>query len=744
MGPGGGSYSARVIRRPRRPTLPLFAAALLASTACTKTSTAGDGPKAEKEGAPAAAKGAGGEEEAEPPTREVAKAGAVALDTGGLERIKARGTLRVLVQHNEESFLPRTGTPALRDVELADAFAASLGVKPVFVVIESYDALIPALLEGKGDLIAAQLTVTDARKAQIAFSRSTFGTAEILVGNKGAKGLPEKVEDLAGRTISVRKSSSYAESLEALKAKEKLDTLKIEFVPEHEDAEDIVFSVTNGERDLTVVDGHILTAIETYNPRFVRLFPIADKREIAWAVRKSNPDLRAAVDDFVLENALTSHRENLFTGDLEGIEKRKVLRVLTRNNPITYFLYRGRQFGFDFELAEMMAEHLGVRLEVVVPPSRDQLVPWLLEGRGDVIAALLTVTDEREGKLAFSTPYLFVNEVLVQKKGAPKLEGVEGLAGKKVHVRRSSSYYETLVGLKERGVDLEIVLADEQEETEALIHKVADGEIAYTVADDALLDVELAYGADVEAGLVLTPPEDDAPGAKDIAFAVRPGSKALKAELDAFVKKNYRGLRYNIAKKRYFKNLRTIRSARTSRVGETGKISPYDDLIKQYAKKYGFDWRLMAAQSYVESRFDPKAKSWVGAKGLFQVMPRTGKSMGFTNLEDPRTGIHAGIKYMRRLVDRLDPKIPLKDRVRFALAGYNAGIGHVYDAQRLAKQKGWDPTKWFGNVEKAMLLLADKEYARQARHGYCRGGEPVKYVSHIQALYDAYVEVSGP
>lgn len=672
----------------------------------------------------------------------MAKAQDMPLHTEGLAEIKARGTLRILVQSTKEAFLPRTGTPALRDVQLAEAFAAFLEVKPVFVVIENYSGLIGALNEGRGDIIAAQLSVTKARRGKVDFSRSTFGVKEVLVGRKGQEGLPKSVAELAGHTVHVRKSSAYAETLEALKVQEKLDTLTIAYVPETEDAERIVFSVTNKERELTVVDSHILSAVETYNPDIVRLFAVEDEREIAWAVRKSNPQLRTAVDNFILQKALTSHRNEAFKGDLKGILKNKTLRVLTRNNPVTYFLYRGRQFGFEYELAALMAKKLGVRLEMVVPPSREDLVPWLLAGKGDVIAAGLTVTETRSEKMAFSSPYLFANEVVVHKAGTPGLKTLEELAGKKIHVRPSSSYYETLQGLKKRGIAVVIVDALEGDETETLIRKVAAGEIDYTISDDNLLSVEIAYGAKVEAGLVLKAPPEGAAGAKQIAFAVRPESPELKKWLDGFVKKTYRGLEYNIAKKRYFKNLRTIRSYRKNRLGSTAAISPYDKTIKKYAKRYGFDWRLMAAQAYVESHFDPKAKSWVGAKGLFQVMPRTGLSMGFTDLENPSIGTHAGIKYMRRLVDRLDPKIALKDRIRFALAAYNAGLGHVYDAQRLAQQKGWDRNKWFGNVEKAMLLLADKEYARKARHGYCRGTEPVKYVSHIQTLYEAYVEVT--
>ncbi|MCA9553043.1 MAG: transporter substrate-binding domain-containing protein, partial [Myxococcales bacterium] len=411
------------------------------------------------------------------PQVHVQHAGEGAQATGGLEAIRARGTLRVLVQRSEEGFLPRTGTPALADVELAEAFAATLGVEPIFVVVEAHSELIPALVRGEGDLIAAQLSVTPARAEQIAFGRSTFGVSEILVGRKGAEGLPTSIPELAGHTVHVRQSSAYAETLERIKAEHKLTDLTIAYVPETEDAEDIVFSVTNGERELTVVDSHILTAIESYNPRFVRLMTLQDKREIAWAVRKENPELRAAVDNFFLERALTSHRAEIFTGDLDGIRARKTLRVLTRNNAITYFLYRGRQYGFDFELAELLAKELGVRLEMVVPPSREDLLPWLLEGKGDLVAASLTVTEGRQGKVAFSRPYLYVNEVLVKKRGTPGPAAPAELAGKTVHVRRSSSYYETLQSLKASGIDVKIEAADEGKETEELIQLVADGTI---------------------------------------------------------------------------------------------------------------------------------------------------------------------------------------------------------------------------------------------------------------------------
>ena len=146
---------------------------------------------------------------------------------------------------------------------------------------------------------------------------------------------------------------------------------------------------------------------------------------------------------------------------------------------------------------------------------------------------------------------------------------------------------------------------------------------------------------------------------------------------------------------------------------------------------------------YQESRFEPEAKSWAGARGLMQVLPRTAKEFGFDDLKDPETGIHAGVKYLDWVRERFEVELPVKDRMWFALAAYNAGAGHVRDARRLARQQGWDPNRWFDNVEQAMLLLSRREYANAAQHGYCRCNEPVQYVREIQTRYNAYVETVG-
>ncbi|HHJ12112.1 MAG TPA: lytic transglycosylase F, partial [Chromatiales bacterium] len=202
---------------------------------------------------------------------------------------------------------------------------------------------------------------------------------------------------------------------------------------------------------------------------------------------------------------------------------------------------------------------------------------------------------------------------------------------------------------------------------------------------------------------------------------------------------------YNILRKRYFDHARGLKAREEIRVQPGMRhFTPWDDLVYRYARQYGFDWRLILAQMYQESRFDPKRVSWAGARGLMQVTPRTARAHGFDpeQLADPEVGIHAGVAYLDWLRDRFPETLDVRDRLWFALASYNAGLGHVRDARRLARQLGLNPDRWFGHVEQAMLKLSRKQYYRKAKHGFVRGREPVRYVRDIRDRYRAYVALS--
>jgi membrane-bound lytic murein transglycosylase F len=258
------------------------------------------------------------------------------------------------------------------------------------------------------------------------------------------------------------------------------------------------------------------------------------------------------------------------------------------------------------------------------------------------------------------------------------------------------------------------------------------------MADEHLLDIELAKSVEVRSAYAT---EDEVPH----VIALRKRNPQLKRALDAFVKRVYKSEFYNITYRKYFKSKRSVIRLAKGRVVDplSGEISPYDSLVRKYADRYGFDWRLMIAQMYQESGFDPKARSPSGAKGLMQMMPRTAKSMGVSKIADPAQSIQGGIKYMSWLRERFSSEIPIAERQSFTLAAYNAGAGHVHDARRLAEQLGHDPNRWFDHTENAMLLLSKKKYSKKARYGYVNGAEPVKYVREITDRFEAYISLSG-
>ena len=280
------------------------------------------------------------------------------------------------------------------------------------------------------------------------------------------------------------------------------------------------------------------------------------------------------------------------------------------------------------------------------------------------------------------------------------------------------------------------ILEVENASTEMLIDGVANGDYDLTMADSHLAAMESTYRDDIAVLFQFEP-------AKDIAWVTREPQQALREKLNSYIKRGYRGLFYNVTYNRYFKEKKTIATHEAYRVEAGRDISPYDELVRGESLKYGLDWRLITSQMYQESRFNPNARSFAGAQGLLQVMPRTGRQFGYSNLTNPKNGVEAGLAYIDWLEQRFPARLDLAEKLYFTLAAYNAGHGHVEDARRLAQRLGKDPDKWFGHVEQAMLLLSKPQYARQARYGYVRGTEPVKYVREIKNRYLGYVSALG-
>lgn len=657
--------------------------------------------------------------------------------TGDLDELKRRGRLRILVPATIGGafYLPRAGWPVEAQHEAAGRFARSQGLVPEMIAVERFADMIPALLDGRGDIIAANLTITERRRQAIGFSVPLTTVRQQVLVAAGRDDIV-RVEDLAGRRVMVEQGSSFWERIEELRAT--IPTIELVARPTDMSDEDELDAVAAGRVDASVRDSNVASMYLSYRGDLKVAFALSGTDDIAWGIRPASPQLRTALNKFLHLDLLADEAAGRHTDGWQGIKKRRVLRVLLRNNAASYFLYKGELHGFEYELAKAFADAKKLRLEVVVPDTHEQLLDWLREGRGDVAAAFLEPGDElRERGFAFSRPYHYAPRHLVVHSDNP-IGGMRDLEGRTVTVRRSSPYWKDLQGLKARGLDFVLEPAPDDIETEELIARVASGEIDATVADGHLLDIELARGLPVRSAFLVS---DD----RAHAVAVRAENKRLLAELDAFIHKQYRGLVYNILYRKYFTNPRNIRDLADGRLGgANGRgLSPYDDIIRKYAEQYGFDWRLITAQMFQESRFDPDAESFAGARGLLQIMPRTARFMGFDSVDEPETGIHAGVKYLDWVRNRFETSLPFNERIWFTLAAYNAGHGHVEDARRLARQQGLDGDRWFDNAEQAMLLLSKKQYANQARHGYVRGIEPVSYVRDIRERYRAYVEISS-
>lgn len=656
------------------------------------------------------------------------------IETGDLTELRTRRQLRLLIpQRLELGDLPRAGSPPSTMQALAQAFAKEVSLTPVPVYVDARQDLIPFLLEGKGDVIVANLTVTAERQKSVRFTSPVAVVHEQVVTRTDDQKL-KGVADLAGRRVAVRRSASYWKTLQDLR--KKYPKIELETVPEEVDTETILNRVADGQYDVTIADSNLVEAVQTYRTDLHIAFDLRRNRLIAWAVRPDAKQLRTALDRFLSNAAVAAPRPAVYHEDLPALKsKRKVLRVLTRNSPATYFIWRGQLMGFEYDLIEDFAKQHDLRIEMIVPPNWGDLIPWLKQGRGDVIAASMTILPERQKQgVAFSQPYNYVSEMLVARK-KDKVASLDDLTARTIVASPSSSYWQTLTRLRKQ-IAFVLQPAPESMATSEIIAKVAAGEYDLTVADSNLVDLELTWRNDIKAPFAL--------GERvAIGWAVARHTPKLLEAINNYFEKTYRGTFYNLTYQKYFKNTRAVRGHVKFRAAKTGQLSPYDDAVRRFSKRYGFDWRLITAQMYQESRFNPNARSWAGARGLMQVMPRTARELGFANISNPAAGIHAGVKYLSWLRDQFETEVPNAERNWFSLAAYNAGWGHVWDARELASQFGLDRDRWFGHVERAMLALSNPKYYRSARYGYVQGSQPVDYVHAIRTRYEAYTRAAG-
>jgi len=450
------------------------------------------------------------------------------------------------------------------------------------------------------------------------------------------------------------------------------------------------------------------------------------------------------------DNPASNNKKDTTAFDLDSIIARGRLVAVTDFNSTNYFLYKGETMGFHYELLEAFSDHLGVDIEMVTENSVEDAFRLLKSGQVDLLAMGLTETESRKDEIGFTEALDSTRQILVQRK-PHKWESMTsselekklvrkpaGLENKSVYVQKGSSHADHL-RLLSKEISRPITVIEVPFEAEALIELVDKGEIDFAVCDENIALVNATYFPDIDIATQLSNPQSLAWGIR------RTNSELLKKELDLWIV-NFRKTRtFTLLYSKYFKNPRSRTIVKSDYYAlSTGKVSQWDNLIKVYSETIDWDWRLIAALIYQESRFVPDVISRVGAYGLMQVMPETGRNFGIDITSSPENNIKAGVKFIGRLHNIFDPMIPDKnERTKFILASYNAGPGHVLDAMKLAGKNGMNPHIWDDNVAVWLQKKSEPRYYKDpaVRYGYFTGKESVAFVSEILKRYEHYKNI---
>lgn len=425
------------------------------------------------------------------------------------------------------------------------------------------------------------------------------------------------------------------------------------------------------------------------------------------------------------------------------IKESGIIRVITMYNPTSYFIYRNNEMGYEYDLAKQFADLHGLKMEIVTANKFEELTELLREGKGDVIAYDMPVQLRKKIMFRYCGPETVTHQVLVQRRDSSKLSKVPDLIGKVVYVERDSKYELRTQNLgKELGgkITIRYSMNDSTASIDEFIDAVAKGKIDYTIADNITASLYKGFYKNIDISMNVSFEQRS-------AWLVMKKNSELADSIDSWAKANNLDKKYLPVMKKYF---------RMSKLGDShvvtqgsaislkdGIISPYDDLFRKYAATIGWDWKLLAAVAYSESKFDSTLVSWAGARGIMQLMPQTAK--GFSDEEwDSDSNEHniaAACRYIASLERSFAGRVQDRnERLKFIIAAYNSGIGHVLDAIALAEKYGMDPEIWEGNVGKAILMKSNPEYYNDpvCRFGVFKGVETSAYVDKVLGLYNYY------
>ena len=424
---------------------------------------------------------------------------------------------------------------------------------------------------------------------------------------------------------------------------------------------------------------------------------------------------------------------------VEQIRSQGEIIVVTRNSPTTYFEDNVGTTGYEYELAKAFAEHLGVKLVIKQADNLSDLYSSIEKNEASLAAANLTITDTRNKWVRFSTPYMQVSQQVIYRRGGMRPETEIDLAKGQLVVSSDSSHAEKLRDLQSKQIP-ELTWSESPDfESVGLLQMVATGEVDFTIVDSNEFQMLQAYYPNLSVAFDLT-------GAQPLAWAFpQTRDDSLFRASEVFFRNAQTNGLLSEVRERFYGHLGQLNyvGAKRFKRQTAKKLDKYDDLFQKAAERHDLDWRLLAAMSYQESHWNPRAKSFTGVRGLMMLTRRTAKELGVKNRLDPKQSIDGGAAYLAKLRKRLPKRIQEPDRTWMALAAYNVGYGHLTDARKLAIKDGGDDSRWM-DVKDYLPLLSEKRYSKKTKHGYARGSEPVSYVQNIRRYFDVLVWNNSP
>lgn len=421
---------------------------------------------------------------------------------------------------------------------------------------------------------------------------------------------------------------------------------------------------------------------------------------------------------------------------LEKILAKGTLDISTFYNTTDYYIYQGITRGFHYDLAKDFADYLGVKLRIAeVNNDIDSAIVRLQRDNYDLLAVSMTQTPGREEQLNFSQPFFKTDEVLVQNINNDQIKSLSELDGKEIFIQKNAPYKEVLQQIQD-SLNIHIYVTEVGNYSyEDLLHLVETGEIGYTIIDKNIAKASSSSMKNIDYSI-------DLKNNISVSWATNPNATLLTEEINKWLATIRKNGKLNYLYKRYFDSHQRVPHHKSKyAMLKKGDISVFDPLLKKESKRLGWDWRLLAAIVYTESNFNPEAESEVGAYGLMQIIPETANNYNVSAYFSPDSNVYAGVQYLKYLDNFFtEQAVDSTEKVKFILASYNAGAGHVLDAMRLAQKYGKDPHKWDNNVDFYILNKNKPEYYRDAlaKNGYCNGTQTYKYVQRVLDTYNNY------